>query len=507
MARVFDELAALYDDGSSYGGLSQAAHAEQAAMQAVQAGADDATVVAALLHDIGWKLAGSAPLRIDAAAGAAAGAQRSVDARDNDVADACAPDASCLAAQLGILATCGAEGATAEQVRAQHDVIGGTFLRMRGFCEKVPHLVEGHVLAKRYLCFAEAGYFERLSEGSKRTLVFQGGPMSAAEAALFESDPLFDASLEMRRWDEEAKHAGLVVPRFAAYRERVVRCLTADAVDAARTRQQCAYVREGNVITALRGAPEAAAGAPAAGAQQQQLVLLHVPRFSSSVVVAVIAEAALPVLVRVVGFPGELRSDAAVADATGGLRVVPCLRQRGSSSEAPPLMVESFAIVEFLLESSAAHFPGAAALRVAPGAAERSKYLSLLAYAMATVKPLVSNAIFLASLAPAPDTAAIAAAKETWAQRVAPFLIAALGDGDYFVAGRLTAVDIAMTKALGNAAAAGLLEVGGVLEKHYARMASRASHQLAYGAAEPGLYEVAHGEGAALAFSVVEACS
>lgn len=137
-----------------------------------------------------------------------------------------------------------------------------------------------------------------------------------------------------------------------------------------------------------------ASGAPVAGAPQ--LELLHVPRFSSSVVVATIAEAMLPVLVRVVGFPDELRTDPAVARDTCGLRVVPCLRQHGTSG-APPLMVESSAIIEFLLESFAAGgSASAAALRVAPGAAERSKYLSLLTYAMATVKPLVSNAIFLA---------------------------------------------------------------------------------------------------------------
>lgn len=110
-------------------------------------------------------------------------------------------------------------------------------------------------------------------------------------------------------------------------------------------------------------------------------------------------------------------------------------------------------------------------------------------------------------MAPAPDAAAIAAAKETWTQRVAPFLVAALGDSDYFVAGRLTAVDIAMAKPLGNAAAAGLLDADGVesLKKHCARISSRASHELAYGATEPGLYTVVRGESGALAFAAVVA--
>ena len=42
------------------------------------------------------------------------------------------------------------------------------------------------MLAKRYLCFAEEGYFDTLSEGSVATLAFQGGAMSQEEAHIFE---------------------------------------------------------------------------------------------------------------------------------------------------------------------------------------------------------------------------------------------------------------------------------------------------------------------------------
>jgi hypothetical protein len=51
------EIVALYSDKSQYGSVSQLKHGCQAAQQAIDAGADDDTVVAALLHDIGWKLA------------------------------------------------------------------------------------------------------------------------------------------------------------------------------------------------------------------------------------------------------------------------------------------------------------------------------------------------------------------------------------------------------------------------------------------------------------------
>ena len=208
---VYKKLEVLYDDGSQYDGLSQYAHACQAAWQADEAGADDATVVAALLHDVGWKLAGAEPLQIDNAAGA--------DKRRKHVeagADACDAMEGSLAARLGILSTCAvAGGASAEQQRAQHDLIGATFLRMCGLEEKVATLIEGHVLAKRFLCFKEADYHAKLSAGSKTTLKFQGGPMSAAEASVFESDPLFEANKQMRRWDEAAKIVDLEVPPFS----------------------------------------------------------------------------------------------------------------------------------------------------------------------------------------------------------------------------------------------------------------------------------------------------
>ena len=47
----------LYENGGEYGVLTQLQHALQCAHQAKTSGADDTTVVAALLHDIGWMLA------------------------------------------------------------------------------------------------------------------------------------------------------------------------------------------------------------------------------------------------------------------------------------------------------------------------------------------------------------------------------------------------------------------------------------------------------------------
>lgn len=86
-----------------------------------------------------------------------------------------------------------------------HEKIGADFLRQKGFPEKVARLVESHVQAKRYLTFKDPEYYNMLSEASKKTLGFQGGVMSAAEAAAFENDPLFETSIRMRKWDELAK--------------------------------------------------------------------------------------------------------------------------------------------------------------------------------------------------------------------------------------------------------------------------------------------------------------
>ena len=219
-------------------------------------------MVAALLHDVGWKLAGAAPFKIDDAAKSKSAAKAVQSLADNDVADlgpmdgnnlaeATNPAKDCFAAQLGILKTIIAEGASEEQQRAARRWAPPT-LRMRGFNEKVPHLSGGHVLAKRHLCYKEDGYLEKLSPGSKRTLSFQGGPMTPEEAAIFETDPLFKDSLAMRRWDEEAKYAGLKVPSFESYKDAILAAICDRAKTAEETLDSCSYLRDGNTIVGLR---------------------------------------------------------------------------------------------------------------------------------------------------------------------------------------------------------------------------------------------------------------
>lgn len=150
--------------------VTQLEHALQCAQLAEQAGADDETVVAAFLHDIGHLLP---------------------------------PDQ--------------ANGYMDGYGTVDHEKLGADFLRERGFSEKVAQLIEHHVNAKRYLVFKNPTYFARLSEASLKTLEFQGGPMTADEAAAFEANPYFKGILQMRTWDEQAKIPGLPTPDIAYY--------------------------------------------------------------------------------------------------------------------------------------------------------------------------------------------------------------------------------------------------------------------------------------------------
>jgi putative nucleotidyltransferase with HDIG domain len=153
--------------------VNQLEHALQAAHFARQAGASDAQVLAALMHDIGHLLDPEAPNM----------------------------------AGLGVI---------------EHERVGADYLRAQGFSESVARLVEGHVQAKRYLTFAKPAYAARLSEASRGTLAWQGGPMDAKEAAAFEADPLFRPTLAMRTWDERAKVVGLEVMELEGYRAGLV---------------------------------------------------------------------------------------------------------------------------------------------------------------------------------------------------------------------------------------------------------------------------------------------
>jgi phosphonate degradation associated HDIG domain protein len=137
--------------------ISQVEHAQQAAWLAERAGSRPGLILAAFFHDIGHL---------------------------------CAPKSASQMDGLGVL---------------DHERIGADRLRASGLGGELADLVELHVQAKRYLCCRTESYFEQLSEASRGTLNFQGGPMSGSEAEQFESHPLFRDVLRLRTWDEKAK--------------------------------------------------------------------------------------------------------------------------------------------------------------------------------------------------------------------------------------------------------------------------------------------------------------
>jgi phosphonate degradation associated HDIG domain protein len=163
--------------GEQYTGepVTQLEHALQTALLAEQDGADDALVTAALLHDLGHLLhnLGATPT------------ERGID--------------------------------DLHQYRA--------IPLLRGlFDETVLGAIGQHVDAKRYLCATRAGYFDKLSSDSKRSLQLQGGVFEAGQAAAFIAQPGAEGAVRLRIWDDLAKAAGLPTPPLQHFMARAQRC-------------------------------------------------------------------------------------------------------------------------------------------------------------------------------------------------------------------------------------------------------------------------------------------
>lgn len=111
--------------------VSQLEHSLQAAHFAEKSGADEDTILGALLHDIG----------------------RFIPAADT-MPTMIAPNGTYVG-------------------REAHEVVGEKYLRGLGFSEKICQLVGAHVIAKRYLTAVDEKYYDSLSQSSKTTLKFQ----------------------------------------------------------------------------------------------------------------------------------------------------------------------------------------------------------------------------------------------------------------------------------------------------------------------------------------------
>jgi len=159
---IVDEVFALYEKfgDEDYIGepVSQLEHMSQAASLAKEEGYDDEVVLAAFFHDIGHLCA-------DATEAGSMDGMGNVD----------------------------------------HEKLGAGYLLERGFSERVAALVQGHVIAKRYLTYKYPEYYNKLSPASKATLNFQGGVMTADEAAAFEQNENSELIVRLRYWDDMAK--------------------------------------------------------------------------------------------------------------------------------------------------------------------------------------------------------------------------------------------------------------------------------------------------------------
>ena len=86
-----------------------------------------------------------------------------------------------------------------------HGAVGKEYLEKIGMNKKVCKLVNGHVMAKRYLVSIDESYYEKLSDVSKKTLEYQGGKMNTIETEAFAKDIDIIEILGVRYHDDNGK--------------------------------------------------------------------------------------------------------------------------------------------------------------------------------------------------------------------------------------------------------------------------------------------------------------
>ncbi len=150
--------------------VSMAQHMEQSAACAVEDGAPDSLVAAALLHDVGH-FVGDEPIE-----------------------------------------------ALANGIDNLHEDVCADYLAPY-FPPEITEPIRLHVAAKRYLCATDAEYLHRLSDASIDSLRVQGGPMTAAEVEAFEANPYHRDAVRLRHYDDDGKVEGLDIRPIGAYRQ------------------------------------------------------------------------------------------------------------------------------------------------------------------------------------------------------------------------------------------------------------------------------------------------
>jgi len=130
---------------------------------------------------------------------------------------------ACLLHDLGHLLNEQGETPTLRGIDDTHQYFALPFLRGL-FPDAVLDAIRLHVDAKRYLCRANQGYRERLSEDSRRSLALQGGVFEPEEAAAFLLQPGARDAVMLRQWDDLAKQPDWRTPSLTHFLERAARC-------------------------------------------------------------------------------------------------------------------------------------------------------------------------------------------------------------------------------------------------------------------------------------------
>ncbi len=151
-------------------------HSLQAALFAIQDGADDWMVAAAFLHDYGHFIH-----------------------------------------DLG-------EDAADKGLDAVHEEIGAEALKDI-FIPEVVEPMRLHVAAKRYLVATDPAYRAEITPASLQSLELQGGPFNPAEIAAFEANPHFERAVQLRRYDEAGKVPDMAIPDLEQFRPYLEKAL------------------------------------------------------------------------------------------------------------------------------------------------------------------------------------------------------------------------------------------------------------------------------------------
>lgn len=160
--------------------VTQTSHALQTAAIAEAEGASPEMIVAGLLHDIG----------------------RIINPKDREITDA------------------GGD--------AKHEEVGRAYLEPY-FGPEVTMPIKWHVAAKRFLIAADPTYSKKISHGSRRSMLGQGGVLNEEDARKFVAQPFALEGVTLRRWDDRAKLQNANTPSFDHFVRYLSACIKEQA--------------------------------------------------------------------------------------------------------------------------------------------------------------------------------------------------------------------------------------------------------------------------------------